>query len=156
MVSSVDNRQKKIMLGWREWVSLPQLGIDLIKAKVDTGARSSALHTFELQNFEENGVARVRFSISPIQDNSHTVRLCVADLCDERYVTDSGGHRELRPVICTSLHIGNMVRNIEITLTHRGTMTYGMLLGRTAIKGLYTVDPEASFLRGKPDNTSDR
>jgi len=138
----------KIMLGWREWVSLPELGIESIKAKVDTGARSSALHAFQLATFEENGVARVRFSIHPFQHDSSTVRTCTADLLDERQVSDSGGHRELRPVISSQLKIGDTLRRIEITLTCRESMKFRMLLGRTAMHGAFTVDPESSYLLG--------
>lgn len=143
-------QSEKIMLGWREWVSLPELGIETVKAKIDTGARTSALHTFELETFEEDGIARVRFSIHPYQHDSHTIRQCVVDLLDERNVSDSGGHRELRPVIATTMHIGGVSRRIEITLTNRENMKFRMLLGRTAMHDQFTVDPAASFLLGKP------
>jgi len=152
VVNHVDESLEKVMLGWREWVALPQLGIERIKAKVDTGARSSALHTFELQTLEENGVAKVRFSIHPFQRNSTKVKHCVADLLDERYVTDSGGHREMRPVIRTTICMGDVLRDIEITLTNRESMKFRMLLGRTAMCGSVTIDPAASYLLGKPDS----
>lgn len=145
-----DASSSKVVLGWREWVSLPDLGIGHIKAKVDTGARSSALHTFELNTFSEGGVAMVRFAIHPLQGDSGTIRYCVAELHDERYVSDSGGHRELRPVICTTLRIGDAIRTIEMTLANRETMKFRMLLGRTAMQGLCVVDPGASFLLGRP------
>ena len=142
----------KIMLGWREWVSLPALGIETIKAKVDTGARSSALHTFKLETFMQDGLARVRFLIHPYQDDQNTVRTCVADLLDERNVTDSGGHTELRPTIRTRVVLGGVSRDIEITLTNRENMKFRMLLGRTAMAGSFTVDPERSYLLGTPDS----
>jgi len=155
VVKGMENSQARVMLGWREWVALPELGIDHIKAKVDTGARSSALHTFRLQTFEENGIARVRFAIHPLQGNTGLERECVADLVDERNVTDSGGHTELRPVISTTVRLGSLCKNIEITLANRETMKFRMLLGRTAMYGSVVVDPAASYLLGKPDAGQD-
>ncbi|MFC1567990.1 ATP-dependent zinc protease [Pseudomonadota bacterium] len=141
-----------IMLGWREWVSLPELGIESIKAKVDTGARSSALHTFELELFSEDDVAKVRFSIHPYQHDLTIVRECVANLVDERNVTDSGGHTELRPVISTPVCMGGITKHIEMTLTNRENMKFRMLLGRTAMHGDFCVDPAGSYLLGKPND----
>lgn len=138
------------MLGWREWLTLPELGITHIKAKVDTGARSSALHTFELACFSEGGIAKVRFLIHPYQHDLSVVRECVADLVDERRVTDSGGHSEIRPVISTAISLGGITKNIEITLTNRENMKFRMLLGRTAMHGDFTVDPQGSYLLGEP------
>jgi len=141
-------QMSKVILGWREWLALPELGIDAIKAKVDTGARSSALHTFELETFSEDGIARVRFCIHPYQHNLSVVKTCVATLLDERNVTDSGGHTELRPVILTPVCLGGITKNIEITLTNRENMKFRMLLGRTAMSGNFTVDPQHSYLLG--------
>ncbi|MCF7822448.1 MAG: ATP-dependent zinc protease [Mariprofundaceae bacterium] len=141
----------KVLLGWREWVSLPELGIESIKAKVDTGARTSALHTFKLETFSEDGVAKVRFSIHPYQHDLSVVKECTATLVDERSVTDSGGHTELRPVILTSILIGGVSKKIETTLTNRENMKFRMLLGRTAMHGDFIVDPESSYLCNKPD-----
>jgi len=155
VVNDMEKMQPKVVLGWREWVVLPELGIDPIKAKVDTGARSSALHTFRLQTFEENGIARVRFSIHPLQGNTVLEQECVADLVDERNVTDSGGHTELRPVISTTVRLGSLSKKIEITLANRETMKFRMLLGRTAMYGSAIVDPAASYLLGKPDAGQD-
>jgi len=141
----------KIILGWREWVTLPELGIENIKAKIDTGARTSALHAFKVDSFSENGIAKVRFSIHPYQHDLSVVRTCVAELLDERNVTDSGGHTELRSVISTPIQLGGITRNIEITLTNRETMKFRMLLGRTAMCGSFIVDPENSYLLGNPE-----
>jgi len=140
---------EKLTLGWREWVGLPELGLGAIKAKVDTGARTSTLHAFELDTFSEHGKARVRFKIHPTQKDSDTVVTCIADVVDERYVTDSGGNKEKRLIIETLLTIGCWSWPIEMTLTARDNMMFRMLLGRTAMKGVAKVDPARSYTTGK-------
>lgn len=137
------------ILGWREWVSLPDLGIDQIKAKVDTGARTSALHAFDVQLVEENGVKLVKFNIHPKQKDLDAFIGCQAVLLDEREVRDSGGHSEKRYVIKTHVAIGPNLHAIEMTLTNRDSMGFRMLIGRTAMKGLYLVDSGKSYLVGK-------
>lgn len=143
-----------IMLGWREWVRLPDLGIEAIKAKVDTGARTSALHAFKLRTFSENGQDKVEFQIHPLQKNESTIVSCVADILDQRIVTDSGGHKEERLVISTTLCIGAYSWPIEATLTARDNMLFRMLLGRTALTGRAQVNPARSYLVGKKRRTN--
>jgi hypothetical protein len=141
--------QEMLVLGWREWVALPDLGIGRIKAKVDTGARTSALHAFEIRSFNEGNKERVEFLLHPIQKDNDTVIKCVADVLDKRTVSDSGGHKEERFVIRTEFAIGKYTWPIEVTLTARDDMLFRMLLGRTAIKNLARVDPARSYLVGK-------
>jgi len=141
--------EERTTLGWREWIGFPDLGIPQIKAKVDTGARTSCLHAFMVKPFERDGEAWVRFDIHPIQRNTDEVIRCEAPLLEKRRVRDSGGHEELRFVIRTVIAIGDQRIDAEVTLTDRDTMKFRVLLGRTAIRGHYLVDPGRSYLRGK-------
>jgi ribosomal protein S6--L-glutamate ligase len=125
--------KEKTIIGWNEWVQLPQLGIPLIKAKIDTGAKTSALHAFDIETFKRRGISWVRFKIHPLQRNSKLTMQCEAPIIDRRFVTDSGGKAEKRLVIETLAHIAGITRRIEITLTNREKMVFRMLLGRQAI-----------------------
>jgi len=138
-----------LTLGWREWAALPDLGLPAIKIKVDTGARTSALHAFYTEKYQQDSVDMVKFLIHPIQRNFDFHVECHAPLIDFREVSDSGGHREMRYVIETNIVIGTCCWPIEITLTNRDNMRFRMLLGRRAMEARAIIKPEASYLNGK-------
>ena len=139
----------KATIGWREWVRLPDFGVDFIKAKVDTGARTSSLHASDIEDFVRDGVDYVRFCVHPEQRSSHPEILVEAPLVARRRVRNSGGKTELRPVVETDIDLLGQRWSIELTLTRRTDMGFRMLLGRQAIRGHFVVDPGRSFLSGK-------
>lgn len=139
---------QKRTVGWREWGSLPELGIQSIKMKVDTGARTSCLHAFRLEPFQRDGQEWLKIWVHPYQDNDKE-HMCEAPVLEQRTVTDSGGHREVRYVIETTVCMGDDSFLAELTLTNRDTMKFRMLLGRQAMNGRFIVDPEASYLGGE-------
>jgi hypothetical protein len=137
------------VLGWREWVAIPALGLPAIKAKVDTGARTSALHAFYLEPHTVKGIDRVRFGVHPIQRRKDIVVHCDADILDQRAVTDSGGHREMRFTVTVEITLDGESWPIEMTLTDRDMMQFRMLLGRTALRGRALVDSARSYRAGR-------
>lgn len=137
-----------VVLGWREWASLPALGILAVRAKVDSGARTSALHVDAQWRFHEGGAPWIGFRVSPGVAGQAVVE-AAAPVWDERPVTDSGGHRTLRPFLRTTLVLGGVKREIEMNLAQRHGMLFPMLLGRTSMARAFTVDPARSFLHGR-------
>lgn len=136
------------LVGWREWVFLQSFDDTPIKAKVDTGARTSALHAFQIDTFNRDNQLWVRFGLHPRQQNTDYVVTCEAPVKDRRQVTDSGGHKEMRYVIETLLSFNGQTFVTEVTLTDRENMRFRMLLGRTALKKRYLVDSGRSFILG--------
>jgi hypothetical protein len=135
------------ILGWREWLALPELGVAAIKAKVDSGARSSALHVIHQQRFLREGQLWVHFTVESDGAGSPSVE-AESQIVDERNVTDSGGHTTKRPFIRTLVCLGGECWPIEVNLTDRRHMLFPMLLGRTAMLGRLLVDPARSFVYG--------
>jgi len=143
-----EHKRESKIIGWREWVALPLLGIPAIKGKIDTGAKTSSLHAYDISLESVGAETYVNFKVHPIQNEESLEIECRALLLDRRIVSDSGGHKEERYVIKTSLSMGGVRKKIELTLTNRESMKYRMLIGRSALKEFY-VDPSQSFLTGK-------
>lgn len=137
----------KLIVGWREWCALPEFGIDEIKCKVDTGAKTSCLHAYDVKVLKRHGREVVFFKVHPLQKNTRKVIYCEGYFLEWRGVTDSGGKRTLRPVVKTWLNLGGILKEIELTLVARDEMGFRMLLGREALQGTWVVDPSKSFLQ---------
>ena len=140
----------KVIVGSEEWCTFPDLGIPTIKARVDSGAKTSALHAINISPFIKNGENWVKFDINPIQNNTRTIIHCEAPLVDKRIVKSSSGYREKRYVITSEIQVGESRWQIEVTLTNRDSMGFRMLLGREAMSGRILVDPEQKYLLGQP------
>jgi hypothetical protein len=145
----MNNSTDKPLIGWREWLSLPELGIPGIKAKIDTGARSSALHTHDYEVFQRDDKDYVRFHLHPLVKKSAIELSCEAPLLGYRNVKDSGGHSQKRPFIRTRARVGEIEWEIDLSLTNRENMKFRMLLGRAALAQNFAVDPSSSYLVGK-------
>ena len=140
--------KEPLKIGWREWVALPELDVRAIKAKIDTGARTSALHAYHIEPFRRAGALWLRFELHPMQRSEAMKVVCEARAADERMVRNSGGGVERRYVIRTSLRLGEEVWPIELALTNRDQMGFRMLLGRTALQGRALIEPGRSYLLG--------
>ncbi len=141
-------RDSKLIVGWREWAALPELAVEAIEIKVDTGAKTSAIHTFEIKPIETPEGLFVEFGLHPDRRNPDVVVYGRAKVQDQRVVSDSGGHKENRYVIRTPIQMGDQIWPIEITLTNRENMAFRMLLGRQAMRKRLLVEPESSYLLG--------
>ena len=137
------------VIGWREWIALPELGVERMKAKIDTGARSSSLHAYDIRPFERKGKAWVRFKVHPLQKDHRLTVEAEARVVEKRKVKASSGHETLRWVVETDVVLGEMRWPIELTLTRRDAMGFRMLLGRQAVRRRFLVDSGRSFLFGK-------
>ena len=137
------------VIGWREWLALPALGIEPVKAKIDTGARTSSLHAFDLRTFTRRGVRHIAFVVHPVQHRRRPAIECSAEVSDARMVTSSSGHRELRYVIRTEVELCGIVWPIELTLANRDAMGFRMLLGREAVRDRFLIDPGRSYIAGR-------
>ena len=141
------NDPELAIIGWRETLTLPDLGIKSIKAKIDTGARTSALHAFNCQEIQQNNQKIIRFAVHPIQrDNKQTI-LAEAELLEYRKITNSGGQAQMRPVIFSTIVLGEYQWQVELTLTNRDVMGFRMLLGRQAVRDRFLIDPRRSFVQ---------
>ena len=139
----------RMIIGWREWMSLPDLGIPAIKAKIDTGARTSALHVYGLEEFEAKGRQMVRFCIHPLRKNRSITYWCEVPVLEKKNVKNSGGRSEKRYVIQTHAQIADLRWPINITLTNRDLMMFRMLLGRTALEDNFLINPGGSYMTGR-------
>ncbi|WP_341783519.1 ATP-dependent zinc protease [Leucobacter ruminantium] len=138
------------LTGWREWVSLPGIGVPWIKAKVDTGAQTSALHATGIAEFERDGESWVRFTVHPWQRNDADAAQVELPLHDRRTVRSSSGHAQERLVVLTDLEIVGRRISTEVTLTDRDEMVFRMLVGREALRQGFVVDSATSFAGAKP------
>lgn len=140
-----------IHIGWKEWCCLPELELPFVKAKIDTGAKTSALHAFEIEPFQQDGVEYVKFCIHPLQRNNTLTRQCIAKVKDRRHVMSSNGAKEERFVIATTISLGKLAPKwmIEITLSDRDPLRFRMLLGREALSHHVMIEPGASYLTGR-------
>jgi len=137
------------VIGWREWVGLPGLLPDLIKVKIDTGARTSVLHAFDLRTSRRDGSHWAEFEIHPVQRSGAGAVEVSCEIVEFRKVRSSTGHVELRPVVHMAMEVGSALYDIDVTLTSRDEMGFRMLLGRSAVRRRFLVDPGRSFVQSR-------
>lgn len=142
------NRKPAMIIGWREWIRFPDFDNVAIKAKIDTGAQTSAIHAWNIKTFSENGEDIAQFDLHPLQDDKKTIIRAKAPIVDCRNIKSSNGQTEERIVISTQIEIAGRTWPVELTLSRRDEMGYRMLLGRTAMKNQLIVDPSKSFCAG--------
>jgi hypothetical protein len=138
------------VIGWREWVRLPDLLEQPIKAKLDTGARTSALHAYRVEPYQQDGIPWVRFAIHPVQRHAQPEIQCHAPLLGQRLITSSSGHQQLRYVIRIEAHIGDVRFPMDLSLADRDQMGFRLLIGREAMRRRFLVDPSRSFQVPQP------
>lgn len=139
----------RLIIGWSEWCTLPGLGLPAIKAKIDTGAKTSSLHAFDIQPFVRKKRDYVSFKIHPIQGNNQVSIACISEISDQRNVMSSNGHIEHRYVIRTPVRLGDKKWDIELTLSNRDPLKFRMLLGREALVHYVIIDPARVMCQGK-------
>lgn len=142
-----------LLIGWNEWCALPALGIHAIKAKIDTGAKTSAIHAYDISAYEFKRKKFVRFKVHPLQKRTIVSINCEAEVIDERHIMSSSGHIENRYVISTPIHLGGHEWMIELTLSDRDPLRFRMLLGRTALKGRVLIEPNRRLIQRLPKIT---
>lgn len=140
------NKHPELISGWREWASLPEIGIEQIKVKLDTGAKTSSLHAFQISTFKKNNQDWVKFDLHPLQDNDTFIKTCMCPIIDYRWITSSNGQSQQRYIISTSVKLGPLFWPIDISLANRDEMGFRMLLGRDAIKKNLLVDAGRSYI----------
>lgn len=150
----MNQKSEQPLIGWREWLSLPALGIDAVKAKVDTGARSSCLHAYDIEQFERENKTWVRFVLHPLQRSTRETVNAEAEVLEFRSIRSSNGQTSTRPVIVTNVLWNNQEWPVELTLVSRDDMGFRMLLGREGIRSRFLVDSGKSWLGGKPSQAA--
>ena len=145
-----DAERPPYVAGWREWISLPEIGVSWVKAKLDTGARTSAIHAWDIEEFDRDGRTWASFELHPWQRSDLDAVRVELPVLDQRTIRSSTGHEEQRIVVSTTVRVAGHDLECELTLTNRDEMGFRMLVGREAMRGKLLVDPGRSYIGGKP------